>query len=217
MIEVLPPEQQRLILAACRRRAFPAGQVIFHEGDPADSLHLLTTGRVTVRVTTPTGETATLTVLGPGATFGEIALVSQPRARTATIAALDNCETLTLNVRDFQTLREHHPHVERFLVELLAAQVRRLSSQLLEALYVPADRRVLRRLLDLLALLERPLAPGDPITLAATQDMLATMAGTSRATANHALQRAHHAGYLHITRGHVHITNLDKLRQLAQA
>jgi CRP/FNR family transcriptional regulator, cyclic AMP receptor protein len=49
----------------------------------------------------------------------------------------------------FEGLRRDHPAFDRFLVDLLAADVARLSKQLLEALFVPADKRVLRRLAGL--------------------------------------------------------------------
>ncbi len=64
------PEQDE-VLRAGRRRRFAKGEVIFHHGDPADSLHLLDSGRVAVRVLTPQGEQAILNVLGTGAVFGE--------------------------------------------------------------------------------------------------------------------------------------------------
>jgi CRP-like cAMP-binding protein len=59
-----------------RRRRFDKGEVIFHEGDPGDTMHLLAKGHVAVRVTTPLGDVATLLILKPGDFFGEVALVS---------------------------------------------------------------------------------------------------------------------------------------------
>src|SRR5664279_6410691 len=92
----LPPEQARLVLATARRRRFARREVVFHEGDPGDTLHLIDRGHVAVRVTTPLGDTATLRVIGPGEHFGELALVS-PAPRSATITALEPTETLVLH------------------------------------------------------------------------------------------------------------------------
>jgi CRP-like cAMP-binding protein len=50
---------------------------------------------------------------------------------------------------DFERLRSTHPETASVLISILSGQVRRLSRHLLEALYVPADKRVLRRLLEL--------------------------------------------------------------------
>ncbi|MGH8921188.1 MAG: cyclic nucleotide-binding domain-containing protein, partial [Actinomycetes bacterium] len=66
-------ERSRL-LAAGEPRRFRRHEVVFHEGDPGDSLHLILSGQLTVRVTTPLGDVATLSLLGTGQSFGELAL-----------------------------------------------------------------------------------------------------------------------------------------------
>src|SRR5947209_18542780 len=108
----LPPEEIRRVLTTARRRTFSRGEVVFHEGDPADSLHLVAKGRFAVRVTTPVADTATLAIRGPGEAFGELALVSDA-PRSATVAALEPAETHSLYRREFDQLRRDHPHVDR--------------------------------------------------------------------------------------------------------
>ena len=75
LLAPLPPEARSALLSAARRRTFRKGEVVFHEGDPADALHLVTSGHLAVQVATPDGERATLNVLGPGAHVGELALL----------------------------------------------------------------------------------------------------------------------------------------------
>ena len=135
---------QRLV-SVSRRRRFDRNEVVFHRDDPADSLHLIEKGRVAVRVSTPLGDTVTIAVRGPGWSFGEMALVGASR-RTATVAALDQTETLAVYKDDFEQLRREHPSVDRLLFAFLVGEVRLLEERLLEALYLPVERRVLRRL-----------------------------------------------------------------------
>jgi CRP-like cAMP-binding protein len=213
MLQALPEEERRALLAGCRRRTFARGEVIFHEGDLADSVHMLTSGRVAVYVTTPSGEVATLAVLGPGATFGEVALVAEPPTRSATVAAIERCVTLSIQVSNLEALRQQHPEIDRFLLGLLAAQVRRLTARLLEALYLPADKRVLRRLSDLAAIYG---GAAPEVTVPVTQEVLASMAGTSRVTANHALRRAESVGCVELHRGRVLVTDRRTLGRLAR-
>ena len=177
----VPAEDRHRLVARLRRRAYRRDEVIFHQGDPADTLHLIAAGHVSVRVTLPGGEFVIVAVLGPGDAFGEFALVGGPRPRTATVIALEPCETLSLGRDQFERLRASYPGVNRFLVELLSARVERLNGQLLEVLYVPAERRVLRRLLDLCQLY---VGDGQHIVIPVTQEMLASLAGTTRPTAN---------------------------------
>jgi CRP/FNR family cyclic AMP-dependent transcriptional regulator len=208
LLEPLAPEERRRLLAAGRRRTFARREVIFHEGDPGNSLHLVQRGRVAVRITTPMGDVATLAVIGPGQTFGELALLDETATRTASVVALDRTETWALHRDQFNQLRADHPAIDRVLVDLLAGYVRRLSDHLVQALYLPADRRVARRVLDLADVYS------DQRDIPLTQEDLASLAGTSRATVNRVLGELERAGALVVARGRV--TVLDR-NQLARA
>jgi CRP/FNR family cyclic AMP-dependent transcriptional regulator len=215
ILEGVDPEQQREVLARCARRRFRKGDTLFHEGDPGTTLHLLDKGRVAIRVTTPMGDAATLTVLGPGDVFGEQALLQPDGERTASAVALEAVETLTLAARDFADLRTRFPAVERILVTILAAQVRRLSQHLSEALYLPADKRVLRRLLELCGVYGTD-GTSVPVVVPLTQDDLASMAGTTRPTANRVLQDAVDAGFVALGRARIEVLDRERLARRAR-
>ena len=213
ILDGLDDDVRRRVLASGRLRRFARSEVVFHEGDPADTFHLIAKGRFAVRVSTALGDTATLAVLGRGDFFGELALVGA-NIRSATVVALERGETLAIRREDFDALRTEHPTVQAFLVQVLVAQVRRLSAQVTEALYVTADDRVLRRLSALV-----PIYAGDAIDGAVeiplTQEDLATMAGTSRATVNRVLGEAERAGLIAL--GRMRVTVLDRVALAAKA
>jgi CRP-like cAMP-binding protein len=142
LLRPLAEEDRREILRLARRRRFKRGEFLFHEGDPGDTLHLIDRGHVAMRITTPLGDVATLTVEGPGGYFGELALVSESGSPNSTVVALDSVETLGLYRDQFEELRRTQPRFERILVTALADEVRRLSARLAEALYVPVETRV---------------------------------------------------------------------------
>jgi CRP/FNR family transcriptional regulator, cyclic AMP receptor protein len=208
----LPPEEVRRVLAMARRRTFGRGEVVFHEGDPADSVHLIAKGRFAVRVTTPLGETATLAIRGPGEAFGELALVSDS-PRSATVAALEPAETHSLYRREFDELRREHPYVNRVLVAILAASLRRMDELIVEAFYVGAEKRVLRRLRDLAGVYGNG---STTITVPLTQEDLAGLAGTSRATVNRVLREEESRGTVTLGRGKTVVLDLEKLNRRAQ-
>jgi CRP/FNR family transcriptional regulator, cyclic AMP receptor protein len=199
VLERISEEQRRLVLAATVRRRYRKGQVLFHEGDAGDTFHLLDRGRVAVRVSTPMGDVATLTVLGPGDSFGELALVGDGAVRTATVEALEPVETLTLRRAALEDVCRRHPSVQAVMTKVLARTVERLSSQVLELLYLPAEQRVLRRLSELAELW----AAGGEMEVPITQEVLASMAGTTRSTANKALREMAERGVLSLRRGRV--------------
>jgi CRP-like cAMP-binding protein len=197
----LPRHDVEAVLEAARRRTFAKGEVVFHHGDPGDSLHLVVKGRFAVRVMTPLGDVATLGIRGPGESFGEMAIVEPEAHRSATVQALEPAETLALA---YSRLGELRPAVDRMLVVLLADQLRRNNELLLDAFYVPAERRVLRRLLEL----------GERVAL--TQEELAQLAGTSRATVNRVLRDEEKRGALRLDRGRVTVLDVEALRRRAR-
>ena len=190
----LPETELRRVVAIARRRTFARSEVVFHRGDPADTLHLIDKGRFAVRVTTQLGDTATIAVHGPGEAFGEMALVEAGSVSSTTVAALEPGETYAVHRGDFTRLRAQYPSVNDVLVRLLAERLRRASEQLVEALFVPADKRVLRRLRELAALYG-----GEVIPL--TQADIASLAGTSRATVNRVLRAEARRGSVELRRG----------------
>jgi len=186
--------------------------VLFHEGDPGDTLHLIDHGHVAMRITTPLGDVATLTVEGPGGYFGELALVSESGTRNSTVVALDSVETLGLHRDQFEELRSTQPRFERILVTALADEVRRLSARLAEALYVPVETRVYRRLLDLTTVF----STADRLTaIPLTQDDLASLAGTTRPSVNKVLRAAQEEGMIRISRGSIEVLDMVKLTKRA--
>jgi CRP-like cAMP-binding protein len=209
----LADEDRRRVLREARRRRYARGEVIFHEGDPGDTLHLLARGRVAVRVTTELGDTATLAVLGAGAVFGELALVGERPCRAATVVALEPTETLTLHRDQFEELRRSSPAIDRFLIQVLAAEVIRLDSQLVEALFVPVEKRVLRRLCTLADEYGGG-APGTIIPL--SQEDVATMAGTTRPSANRVLRVAEELGIVRVGRNRLEVLDPAALAHRAR-
>lgn len=189
-------ELQR-VLSSARRRTFTKSEVIFHEGDPGDTLHLISRGRVAVKVTTPLGEVATLLILGAGDFFGELALLHTDKSRTATVMAMEPTETLSILREEFDALRKVNPQVTEMLVQILAEKVRRYSGHLLEALYIPADGRVLRQLVSLA---DAYGPDSGPVEIPLTQQDLAGLAGTSRATVNRVLREEQARGTVKLGR-----------------
>lgn len=204
----LPDESVRRILSDARRRRFAKREVIFHQGDPAASVHLVARGRVAVRVSTSLGDVAMLDLLGPGELLGEMALLSSDAVRSATAVALEPTETLAIDSDRFAAIRADEPAVCDVLIRLLVARVRQLNLRLVETMYVPVDVRLLRRVLELAE------AYDDVITL--TQEDLAGLAGATRATVNRVLRREQAFGTILLSRGQLRVLDRTTLARRAR-
>src|SRR5579884_183340 len=209
LLDGVPDEQVRQLLAVARRRTFSRGEVVFHRDDPADSLHLIVRGRFAIRVMTPLGEQATIALRGPGESFGEMALFGGGARRSATVESLEHGETFCVYKTEFERLRREHASVTELVIGFLTNEVRMLDERLLEALYVPAETRVLRRLDELAQMYGSDADGKGEVPL--TQEEIAGLAGTSRATANETLRDAQQRGLVNLGRGKIEIVDADRL------
>jgi CRP/FNR family cyclic AMP-dependent transcriptional regulator len=209
----IPGDEIRELLKIARRRRFVRNEVVFHRDDPGDSLHLIQKGRFSIQVMTPLGDVATIAVRGPGDSFGEMALVAEEPRRSATVAALEAAETFAVYRAEFEQLRHRHPGMDTLLLRFLTHEVRMLTERLLEALYLPVEKRVRRRLVELVALYPAG-EQGVEITL--TQESLAGLAGASRATVNQILREEEKRGTIELQRGKTRILDLDELSRRAR-
>jgi CRP-like cAMP-binding protein len=205
----LDEDARRALWARMRRQKYARGEVIFHEGDLGHALHLIVKGHVAVRVSTPRGDQAILRVLGPDQVFGEFAVIS-PGPRSATVTALEPTETMLLDRQAFNELRKRRPSLDDMLLELSIAEIRRLSIALVEALYLPVDQRVLRRVHELCALYRDRDAT---VCVPLGQDEIAQLAGVTRQTVNKVLAKAQQDGLLRVERGRLQILDVDELER----
>jgi cAMP-dependent protein kinase regulator len=107
---------------------FESGDIILTEGDPGDSLYMLTSGTVKAVKRNPAGRQVAISEMTEGAFFGEISILTG-RPRTATVVATSHCELLELDRKTLDAIVASHPHVrqvlEQFSKERLANLPRR--------------------------------------------------------------------------------------------
>ncbi len=165
------------------RRHFRRAEVIFHEGDPGDALHVVDQGRVKIGRISPDGEEAIVASLGPGDVFGELVLLDgAPRSATAT--ALEPTDTLTLGRPAFSVLVDSDAEFRWGLLASIAHHHRRLTDQVAEAHFLDLAGRLARQL----ARLAREASPDarHEVRLGRlyTQTELASMIGGTRPRVN---------------------------------
>ena len=205
--------ERELLRAASRRHTFARGEVVVHEGDLADSLHLVTSGHFAVQVSTPDGSTATLAILSPGSSFGELSLSGDHDDRSPTVVALEDSVTHSLSARAYAGLCREHHQFEGLLVALLATRVRELNTRLEETMYLGLDQRLCRRLVELVS------AYGDgpgPVVIPLTQEHLAGLAGGTRPSVNQLLRQLVLQGIIQVGRGRVVVLDTAALRRKAR-
>jgi len=207
-VTVLSETDRRELLTVCRRRRFGRGDVVFWQGDPGLTIHLVERGSFAARVTTPMGQSIVVNVFRRHDVFGELALVAPDQRRTATVVALEASESFELDRRDFEDLSRRLTSFNRLLVTALARRVNDTTNQFLEAVHQPVEVRVARRL----ALLDEGLGPdhrGDWIAI--RQEDLAEFASTTRPRVNRVLTELARKKVVELRRGQVRVLDTSAL------
>ena len=96
--------------------SFDPGDIIISEGEPGDSLFVLTTGVVKAFVRSPSGRQVLVREMNEGAFFGEISILSG-KPRTATITCATRCELLELDRAALDAITVQHPRVQNVLLD----------------------------------------------------------------------------------------------------
>src|SRR5690349_15795469 len=179
----LPQESLVHLASTARRRSYRRGEVIFHQGDPGDSLHFLTDGRVKVVLDAETGEEAVIAILGPGDSFGELALIDG-EPRSATVETLEAVQTVSLSRNDFMAVILANPPAAEQMLIALATMVRRADESMADLVFLDLEGRLVKKLLELADAHGRDVDGAIEIELPMTQEDLAAMIGATRASVN---------------------------------
>lgn len=129
LFELLSSQELQYVADLARPRRFRAGEVVFEEGAPGDSVYVVASGEVTVQRHDLSGEQVLLAELGPRQFFGEMSLVDKGY-RSATVRARTDCELLHLTAENLAAFHKQHRDGFTFVVLNIA---RMLSARLREA------------------------------------------------------------------------------------
>ncbi|HUP83185.1 MAG TPA: Crp/Fnr family transcriptional regulator [Candidatus Limnocylindria bacterium] len=198
-----------------RRRRFRRSEVIFHQGDPGDSLHIVAAGSVKILLPSAEGDEAIIATLRPGDFFGELALLDgAPRSATAT--ALDQSETLVLPRPVFIELLDTLPGLRDALLAGLTHELRRLTGHVEELHFLDLAGRLAMRL----SRLASESAPGATKEIRLdwpyTQSDLAAMIGGTRQSVNRLLSELVEDDLIRIEHEALVIRDLDELARRAE-
>jgi CRP/FNR family transcriptional regulator, cyclic AMP receptor protein len=197
------------------RRRYRKGEVVFHEGDPGDALHLVLSGRVKIGRVSAGGDETIVTSIGPGETFGELVLLDgAPRSATAT--ALEPTETLVLGRPAFAGLVDRGHDFRWALLGGIAQHQRRLTDQLAEAHFLDLAGRLARQLVRL----AREAAPerDHDVRLGRlyTQSELAAMIGGTRPRVNRLIGEFVDSGLIRVEADDLVVIDIDALLRRAE-
>jgi CRP/FNR family transcriptional regulator, cyclic AMP receptor protein len=202
----------RLALCAGRHRYRP-DEVIFHAGDPGDRLHVIDRGRVRIVIQSADGREGTLSILGPGEAFGELALLDGA-PRSATAVTMEASETVTLGRVAFEALLDADRSMRRAVHAGLGRWLRRLTDQVADLHFLDVRGRVAATLVRLAH--EVAPASGRMVELQPlTQSDLASLVASTRQRVNRTLAELVRDGFISQDGRRITVIDLERLEDLA--
>ncbi|MFO1143924.1 MAG: Crp/Fnr family transcriptional regulator [Amaricoccus sp.] len=209
LFPLLGPDEQARFLAAAHSRSWTAGTPIVAMGEPGTSMMLVRVGNVRISRPSTEGRSIVLAELGPGAVFGEIALLDGG-PRTADVGAVTNCTLLLFERRDFMPLLEHNWRLAEAVLRMVCERLRRADAYIADLAFSDLPARLAK---TLVARSHR--GPGGAVVVDDTQGALAAMIGGSREAVNRCLRKWEKAGLIAMNAGRIALSDPDGLAKLA--
>jgi CRP/FNR family transcriptional regulator, cyclic AMP receptor protein len=176
-------------------------QIVFSQGDPADSVFYIQDGKVKLTVISEQGKEAIVAVLGPDEFCGEGCLAGQLR-RMASATAMTECEIMRLEKGAIIRVLHEEPAFSEMFVAHLLARTTRIEADLVDQLFNSSEKRLARALL-LLANFGKEGRP-EPIIARVSQETLAEMIGTTRSRVSHFMNKFRQLGFIDYN-GHIEV------------
>ena len=197
---VFDPEALLRQIGAGRRLAqFQKKQVIFSQGDAADSVYFIQKGRVRLSIVSKQGKEATLALMGAGDFVGEECVAASQPTRLTTATAISDCLALRIKKRTMIALLKTEHAFSDMFVSFLLARNARFQEDLTDQLFNSSEKRLARVLLQL-SQFGKDGAP-ETVLPRISQEMLAEMVGTTRARVSFFMNRFRKMGFIHYNGG----------------
>ena len=189
-------------LLACRKK-----QILFSQGDVADSVFYIQAGRVKLSVVSQRGKEAVIALMDAGSFFGEGCLAGK-LVRLTSATVVDESTIIRIDKQVMMQILENEPTFSSMFLEYILARNLRIQEDLVDQLFNSSEKR-LARILQLLAHFGKEGKP-EPVIAKVSQETLAEMIGTTRSRVNFFMNKFRKLGFLEYNGGlHVHSSLLN--------
>ena len=211
---LLTDREQASLSDLGRTKEFRPGDTMCHEGDPAIHLYVLVTGWVKILSVTSDGHERVLALRGQGDIVGEMAGETTGQ-RNATVRAVDPVCALIIGYERFSSFLDSHPGADHAYRRTITQRWSDTAKILRRHSVTSGAQRLAALLLELADRHGRTVGGEIHVAMPLSQEELASLAGTSRATVQRAYRIWRQRGFIRTGQRHITITDPSGLRQIA--
>jgi CRP-like cAMP-binding protein len=179
-------------------REYKKAEIIFSQGEPAESIMYIQEGGVKITVVSETGKEAVIAILGPGDFFGEGCLAGQP-IRMGNATSMTPSTVLVIDKNDMARVLHEQPELSDLFINFVLTRKIRIEEDLIDQLFNSTEKRLARTLL-LLARYGKQEHP-QRVLPKISQEMLAEMVGTTRQRVNFFMNKFRKLGFVRYNGG----------------
>ena len=195
-----------LFEALQKPKLYRENQIIYQQGDTADTIFYLKSGKVKIYIASPNGFNKALTTLSSGSLFGKASFFCRT-PRTSSAVTLQPSEIIAVDRRMMEELFQLRPDFAIELLEYLSKTIQMLSARIDWLAFEQADKRIARFLCENYNPRVR--------TIDYTHEDIGERVGLTRVTVSKALSRFRKNGWLDTKYKEINIVDIDAITELA--
>ena len=198
----LTQEERKELVLRSKRRRYPSGSVVFHQGDDSEASYLILKGKVKVVLISGSGREIALNILKSGSYFGETSVFGG-MPRSVTVIALEDSELLVIPRLVILDMLEKNPRIAVEALPDVITKLRGMEQLINDLVFLNVRHRVAKTLLAFSC--ETPVEVTDGYRVFPRPPMkdIAAMSGTSRETVSRVLSDFCKKKYLKLTRENI--------------
>jgi CRP-like cAMP-binding protein len=215
VFEKATDEDLKLFAQNSIERSIEEGEFFFFQGDPANYLYILISGRAKLMQTSPAGQPVNLRTINEWQMFGALGAVREDATYPATAQALEQSTALAIKSDFLQGMMQTRPYLSFDLMKLMTTYIQEMQERYRELATEKVERRIAHSLLRLLSQMGTK-APGGGIELTFTRQDLAEMSGTTLYTVSRVLSEWEKLGVVESGRERVLIRKPHELVRISE-
>lgn len=190
-------------------RHFAAGEMIFGQGEAAESFYIVLSGRVQIYKISPEGKEVILHLFGPGDMFAEVPIFSGIPFYPANSLCLNDSEILAIHGKGFRELVSQYPDIALGIISVFAQRLHQFSELIEDLALRTVDSRLAKYLLSVSA--NSP----EKANITVHKKTLASILGTIPETLSRTFKKLSQGGLIEVKYNKIFILNRKKLLELA--
>lgn len=211
----LPEDARDNLRMLLRPRTVDKDEYLFFEGDPADMLYLVGSGRIKVLKHSDTGKEMLLEIVSAGDTVGEIGVLDGA-VYPVSAQAMEPSQVWSIRRTDYLRALDRHPELALHTARSLGKRLQEAYQTMLSLAVERVERRIARILLKLAAATGQRTGEGIIINAPVTRQDIADMTGTTVETAIRVMSRFTKRGLIRSRRGRITLLKPHELVLIAE-